>query len=330
MTDNSEETSSASTAEPAPPSSVNNGAPPGLPPQPYPAPPGWGSSAQPQAPTWPYAPGAYPQVGYPPAMYAPQGMYPPAAPDAGQDMIGPDHVPWKWYDMLLPASPLILGVIATVIGALTSNATQTATGNNGATGTRQLVITTIAGVGIYAFMFAMIWVFALKKYHVGWSALGVRRPPNRYWALFMPIVFGMYMASIIVSALVVFIFYHGKAPENPQVNDLTGGGNFSWIALILALITASIVAPIVEELFFRGMLYGWLRTRWNPVGGIILSGTLFSLAHGIALIFASILVVGITLAIVYEKTKSTLATMAIHSTFNTIGVLVVFIQLAHK
>lgn len=268
-------------------------------------------------------------------MYPPPGTYPPpnlyALPpqSAAPELIGPDHVPWKWYDLIVPALPLILGVVATVIGALAGSATQNASGER-ATGTRELALSMVIGVGIYAFMVAMMWVFAIRKYHVGWSALGVRRPPALYWALFVPILLGMYVASLIASAIVVLIFYHGKAPENPQIKDLTGSGGFSWIALILALITASIVAPIVEELFFRGMLYGWLRTRWTPIGGIIVSGTLFSLAHGIALIFASILVVGITLATVYEKTKSTVATMALHSAFNTIGVLIVFIELARK
>jgi membrane protease YdiL (CAAX protease family) len=309
---------------------VNNEPPPGLPPNPYAGQPGWGAPPQPQAPTWPYAPGASPQPGMyqPPGMYSPPGYGMPPQ-ETAPALIGPEHVPWKWYDMLLPAAPLLLGLLATLIGALASNTTQTAGGDK-AIGTRELAINTVVGVGIYAFMVAMMWIFAVRKYHVGWSALGVRKPPGRYWALFIPIALGMYVASLIASAVVVLIFYHGKAPENPQVKDLTGGGGFTWTALILALITASVVAPVVEELFFRGMLYGWLRTRWNFVGGVILSGVLFSLAHGIALIFASILVVGITLAIVYEKTKSTIATMALHSLFNTVGVILVFVDLARK
>ena len=52
-------------------------------------------------------------------------------------------------------------------------------------------------------------------------------------------------------------------------------------------------------------------------------------AHAIPLILASIFVVGLTLAIVYEKTKSTIATMTLHSLFNTIGVIAVFIDLSN-
>ncbi len=100
--------------------------------------------------------------------------------------------------------------------------------------------------------------------------------------------------------------------------------------LVLALITASIAAPFVEEIFFRGVLFGWLRTRWGAAPGVILSAALFSGAHAIPLILASIFVVGLTLAIVYEKTKSTIATMTLHSLFNTIGVVAVFIDLARK
>ena len=129
--------------------------------------------------------------------------------------------------------------------------------------------------------------------------------------------------------MIVQLFYGGKA-TNPQVQDITGGGNFSWTKLILALITASVAAPFVEEIFFRGVLFGWLRTRWGAVPGVILSAALFSGAHAIPLILASIFVVGLTLAIVYEKTKSTIATMKLQSLFNMIGVIAVFIDLARK
>jgi len=242
--------------------------------------------------------------------------------------IGPDRVPWGFWDVVVAALPLILSFVLAVVVHFLPSSTGTPASQT-PTSTKILIANSVVGFVIYGVILLLIWLVTVHKYHIGWSALGVRRPPGWYFALVLPILLGMYVGAALVSAAVIKLFYGGKA-ENPQVKDLTGGGGFSWASLILALITASIVAPVIEELLFRGMLYGWLRTRWSAVGGVILSAAIFSGAHAIPLILASIFVVGLTLAIIYEKTKSTLATMTLHSLFNTIGVLAVFIDLARK
>ncbi len=277
----------------------------------------WATPPQPQAPAWPYA-------GVPP--YGNVPLLAPGPPPT--DGIGPERVPWRFWDVVVAAIPLLLSfVLAVVVHFLPSSTGMPA--SETPTSTRLLVANTVVGLVIYGVILLLIWLVTVRKYHVGWSSLGVRRPPGLYFAMVIPILVGMYVAAALVSAVIVKLFYGGKA-ENPQVKDLTGGGGFSWTRLVLALITASIAAPIVEELLFRGVLYGWLRTRWSAVGGVILSAAIFSAAHAIPLILASIFVVGLTLAIVYEKTKSTLATMTLHSLFNTIGVIAVFIDLARK
>ncbi len=320
-----EEPQSLHGSAPPPPDDVNAPRIPFLPPQENPSantrPDYWAVPPQPQAPGWPYA-------GVPPYGNASATGIAPPYPPPVTDGIGPDRVPWGFWDVVIAALPLILSfVLAVVIHFLPSS-----TGTPAAqtpTSTKILVANSVVGFVIYGVILLLIWLVTVHKYHIGWSALGVRRPPGRYFALAIPILLGMYVVAALVSAAVIKLFYGGKA-SNPQVKDLTGGGGFSWTSLILALITASIVAPIIEELLFRGMLYGWLRTRWSAVGGIILSAAIFSSAHAIPLILASIFVVGLTLAIVYEKTKSTLATMILHSLFNTIGVIAVFIDLARK
>ena len=93
---------------------------------------------------------------------------------------------------------------------------------------------------------------------------------------------------------------------------------------------------------FIGVIFHWIggfasATNFIPFRGIKRwSWEIYWLIQGFAawivapIILASIFVVGVTLAIVYEKTKSTLATMMLHSAFNTIGVILVFYQLARK
>jgi membrane protease YdiL (CAAX protease family) len=49
--------------------------------------------------------------------------------------------------------------------------------------------------------------------------------------------------------------------------------------LILSLLLLSVLAPIVEELVFRGLLYGWVAGRWGGTVGLVVSSLAFAAAH---------------------------------------------------
>ena len=79
-------------------------------------------------------------------------------------------------------------------------------------------------------------------------------------------------------------------------------------------ITGCLVGPFVEELFFRGLLYTWLRQRLSAALCIILTSLLFASMHG------SISVVqltgGIIFASIYEWRKTIWAGFVFHATAN--------------
>lgn len=49
--------------------------------------------------------------------------------------------------------------------------------------------------------------------------------------------------------------------------------------LILSLLLLSLLAPVVEELVFRGLLYGWIAGRWGGTAGLVVSSLAFAAAH---------------------------------------------------
>lgn len=70
-----------------------------------------------------------------------------------------------------------------------------------------------------------------------------------------------------------------------------------------------VIAPVAEELFFRGILYGFLR-RWGIAAAILLSTTLFGLAHpGVSPVQ---LIGGVVFAWAYEQEKSLMTPVVIH------------------
>ena len=82
--------------------------------------------------------------------------------------------------------------------------------------------------------------------------------------------------------------------------------------LFIFLLVGGVIGPIWEEIFFRGIIYGFFR-RWGIFLAVLVSSALFILPHydGRHLPLTQI-VGGIVFAIAYEKEKSLLVPITIH------------------
>jgi len=92
------------------------------------------------------------------------------------------------------------------------------------------------------------------------------------------------------------------------------------VDLVLFFIVGGIIGPAAEELFFRGILYGFLR-RWGVTLALILSTLIFVLCHPISYgIPVTRLVGGLLFAAAYEIGGSLIVPITIH----TLGNLAIF------
>jgi membrane protease YdiL (CAAX protease family) len=90
--------------------------------------------------------------------------------------------------------------------------------------------------------------------------------------------------------------------------------------LVLFFIVGGMVGPVAEEVFFRGILYGFLR-RWGVIVALILSTLIFVLCHPISHgIPVTRLVGGLLFALAYEFGGSLIVPITIH----TLGNLAIF------
>ena len=86
--------------------------------------------------------------------------------------------------------------------------------------------------------------------------------------------------------------------------------------IALFFLIGGMVGPIAEEVFFRGILYGFFR-RWGVVVGLVLSTLIFVLIHPINHgVPITQLVGGIVFALAYEVEGSLMAPITIHSLGN--------------
>jgi len=107
-----------------------------------------------------------------------------------------------------------------------------------------------------------------------------------------------------------------------NVEDVGGDNVVAGIAVALAAI---VVAPVAEELFFRAFFYRALRTRLGVWSAALIDGVVFGSLHfqGVetAVILPVIAVFGFGQCLVYERTGSLFAVIAIHAGFNTVAML---------
>jgi membrane protease YdiL (CAAX protease family) len=86
----------------------------------------------------------------------------------------------------------------------------------------------------------------------------------------------------------------------------------SWQHIGVFLLVGGILGPITEEIFFRGIIYGFFR-RWGIAAAIILSTAIFVFSHPIGgNPPVTQLVGGIVFAVAYEKGKSLMVPITIH------------------
>lgn len=126
-----------------------------------------------------------------------------------------------------------------------------------------------------------------------------------------------FVAYLAFQAAYVSIF--GAPEEQTTLRDLgadAGGG--AKIAVGIAVIG---IAPVAEEFFFRGFVFGALRSRYAIVPAALLAGGLFGIIHAPTGIEAvpPLIVLGVVFCLVYELSGSLFPAIALHGVNNMLA-----------
>jgi hypothetical protein len=159
------------------------------------------------------------------------------------------------------------------------------------------------------------WRFSLRQ---ALGRLGVRRfePSAIGWTF---AVLGIYyVAAIAFSAIVV-------QPKQEDIGKELGVCNPGIGIAIAAILAVVVLAPIAEELFFRGFFFAGLRSRWSLWPSALLSGAIFGVVHAPTGPTAAIPLagLGVGLAWLYNKTGSIWPCMLAHFLNNALAISVV-------
>ncbi|WP_286831609.1 MULTISPECIES: CPBP family intramembrane glutamic endopeptidase [Kordiimonas] len=102
-----------------------------------------------------------------------------------------------------------------------------------------------------------------------------------------------------------------------QVFDQAAAAGAS-VATVLMFLLAAFVAPVVEEVVFRGYLQSALRRQLPAWGAISVAALVFAAIHGSLMLLPVYFIIGAGLGYVYERTSSVYAAIALHMLNNVI------------
>lgn len=176
---------------------------------------------------------------------------------------------------------------------------------------------TLVGFIMSIIFMSGLYFIALRPKRLTWNDVGLNRFPLNYWG---PIA-GWTVVSITVSILLILVMdLIGIGVENSKTESIQS--HMTPLNFLIAFVSASIISPVYEEIFYRGFLYRLLRSKLGITMGMLVSSFIFMIVHiptynVLPLTFAS----GLIFSWTYEKTGSVIPGIIIHGTFNGIALI---------
>lgn len=173
---------------------------------------------------------------------------------------------------------------------------------------------------LVSFLLLITIIFYLYRHLINDSIIELFQN-NRFDSSLIKISIAMLILNVIFIVVVI-------KPNNGIHNNLfTLTGFNNHYLQIISVCTSFTLSPIIDELFFRGLLISFLEKTWNSESAIIFSAIIFGISHSLFnIIFLSFyIIVGILLGIAREKTNGIIAPIILRSMWDVFIVLMMWI-----
>ncbi|HSX29110.1 MAG TPA: CPBP family intramembrane glutamic endopeptidase [Candidatus Saccharimonadales bacterium] len=191
--------------------------------------------------------------------------------------------------------------------------------------TRGQFIMVVAAEGL---TLVVLWQL-LKKRHPTWASFGFKRKPQLGDAGRAVVAGIVYFAALIAAASLAQAVF---GVNTDQEQDIGFKAVTTHTDLIMAFASLVLLPPIVEEILFRGVLFGGLRKRFNFKKAALITSVLFAIPHALQATDGSVLWIGaidtfiLSLALCYlrEKTDNLWASIMLHMLKNGVAYIWLF------
>lgn len=118
----------------------------------------------------------------------------------------------------------------------------------------------------------------------------------------------------------------GLDAASPQIMIKALQSGIDPLTGLLTFISACVAAPLMEELIFRGFLYGVAKRFTHASYAAVASALFFALIHSNVMSFLPLTLLGLLFVAAYESTRSLLVPVLMHMVFNTVQLTLLFLS----
>ncbi len=231
------------------------------------------------------------------------------------------NITWNVRDVFISIIMLVILLVGIYFGTVTMFGTGSTEEALEVTNISNFSFTLLYGIQVLL-MIGVVWFFAIFWRKASLKDLGFRYYSilKTLWYTFLSLI-GIFALSFLY-VFAMNSFFGIEAPSS-KVEQLVRSGNISSNIL---LVVVTVIAPLSEELFFRGYLYSACKKTWGVSAGLFLSSFFFAIAHLEIYSFIPIFIIGWILAYIFEKTKSLFPVIFLHAVYNLILILIMLGQ----
>lgn len=148
--------------------------------------------------------------------------------------------------------------------------------------------------------------------NLGWRSISI----GLIGGIFLFVVVGI-LGNLLVNYLGI--------PDPQSFALVVEGADSTW-QFILLLFLGGVIVPLKEELVFRGLIYPPLRKAYGRWSGIILTALFFGIMHFDLIRFWPLVLGGIVLTWLYEKTQNLWSSIIAHGVWNILMTILMWWQ----
>ena len=229
----------------------------------------------------------------------------------------PDRpVTWTLWDVGKAAGAAYLGAMA-----VSSAARAVLRGDPGQAGVYETAInTTVLHAAILAMAAGYVLTTGGSLRALGFTGRGWLLNAVHGVLLYVAILPAFYLVIVLISVVLARVGYQpAPNPVIPALDEIRQ----AWVRwLLVGMIT--VFGPFTEEVFFRGYLYPAMRRRLAVAPALLINAALFSLVHVSLVQFVPIMMLGLAMGFLFERTRSIVGPATFHIVHNSFEMILFY------
>jgi uncharacterized protein len=131
--------------------------------------------------------------------------------------------------------------------------------------------------------------------------------------------FGWIFVALVTYLILTSIYTVLVDPPSEQLPSGLENADQNLLVAIATGMLLIVVAPLAEEIFFRGFLYQAFRNSFGVLPGALLSAVIFGAIHFEFFKLVQLAILGVILALLFEKTQSLWSPIMLHALNNSLA-----------